>query len=191
MFRSLIAVLALSAPAAVATAQTEAPSPWALEVTPDGCLVHAAAPSGSVVSVWGSADNENIRFLIQNRQWDAFEDGGRYDIQVSFDERRAWPMQAVAKRNLDADGPGLTFAVSPSARAGGSGFLEQFAGASGMHIARNGQRIDSLKLAGSDTAMAALAQCLSTIWSATAAASSPDESGEEPAVEQAAGATPI
>ncbi|MEA1014842.1 hypothetical protein [Sphingosinicella sp. LY1275] len=189
MFRSLIAVLALAAPAAVATAQTEAPSPWALEVTPGGCLVHAAAPSGTVVSVWGSADNDSIRFLIQNRQWNAFEDGGRYDIQVSFDGRSAWPMQAVARRNLDADGPGLTFAVSPSAPAGGTGFLEQFAGARGMHIARDGQRIDSLKLAGSDTAMTALAQCLSTIWSATAAA--PEESSEEPVVEEAAGATPI
>ena len=184
MFKALLTFAALAAPAALATAQpaqTASPAPrsgdWVLEVAPGGCIVHAASPSGTVISIWAAAGQKDLSFLVQNRSWRTLEDGGRYDIQVSFDDQRAWPMQATAKTNLDSDGPGLTFAVSPSGAAGGAGFLEQFASAGGMHISRNGTRVDSVSLTNSGTAMTALAKCLKQVWTAGADAPEPNAGG--------------
>lgn len=160
MYKPLLALFALTAPAAAAVAQPETSNRWTLEVAPAGCIVHSASPGGTVLSVWGGAGEENLRFLVQNKAWDTLADGKSYPIQVSFDGQRAWPLDAVARLNLDADGPGLTFAVSPDPRAG-AGFMEQFAGAAGMNISRGGERIETVALEDSRVAMEALAGCLS------------------------------
>ena len=170
MFRPLLAVAVLAAPAALATAETRTTGQWILESASGGCIIHAASPNGTVLSIWGSAGDSNLSFLLQNKEWNSFEDGGRYDIQVSFDNQRAWPMKAVARLNLDSDGPGLTFPVSPASTTTGASFLDQFAAAEGMHITRGGVRIDSLSLPDTNVAMNALARCLRDVWSGAPAA---------------------
>lgn len=161
MFKPLLALFVLAAPATVAVAQPENPGRWTLEVAPMGCIVHASTPSGTVLSVWGGAGDESLRFLVQNKSWNTLADGESYPIQVSFDGQQVWPMDAVARLNLDSDGPGLTFAVSPDRQSGGAGFIEQFAGAEGMNISRGGERIENVSLDDTRMAMQALAGCLS------------------------------
>ena len=175
MFKALLTVAALAAPAALATAQTAQPrsGQWVLEVAPGGCIVHAASPSGTVISIWAAAGQSDLSFLVQNRSWNTLQDGSRYDLQVSFDDKGAFPVKATAKTNLDSDGPGLTFAVSPAGAVGGAGFLEQFAAAGGMHITRDGARVDTLSLTNTGTAMPSLAKCLRQVW--TAGADAPAE----------------
>jgi hypothetical protein len=161
MFKPLLAASLLAAPAAIAIAQPASPSgQWTLEVAPSGCIVHSASANGTVLSIWGSAGDDTLRFLVQNRGWQSLADGENYPLQVSFDGQRAWPMDATARLNLDSDGPGLTFAVSPDAQSGGASFVEQFAEAEGMQIARDGERVGTLSLADPRVAMKALAQCL-------------------------------
>jgi hypothetical protein len=164
MFKPLLALLALSTSTGIAHAETANTGRWILEVAPTGCVVHTASPSGTVVSVWGIAGENDLSFLVQNKGWNSLADGQNYDIEVSFDNQRAFPMQATARLNLDSDGPGLTFGVSPDHRAGGVSFVEQFAGAQGMHITRDGRRIETVSLADARVAMQGLAQCLSQVW---------------------------
>ena len=167
MFKPLLALSLLATPAAIAVAQPAdqpaSSNPWTLEVAPSGCIVHAASPNGTVLSVWGSAGDESLRFLVQNRGWQSLAEGQSYPLQVSFDGQRAWPMEATARLNLDSDGPGLTFAVAPDAQADGASFMEQFASAEGMQIATGGERVGTLTLADPQVAMKALAQCLSQV----------------------------
>jgi hypothetical protein len=166
MFKPLLALLALSTGTGIAHAQTSTTGRWILEVAPTGCVVHTASPSGTVVSIWGIAGDNDLSFLVQNKGWSSLSDGENYDIEVSFDNQRAFPMQATARLNLDSDGPGLTFGVSPDHRAGGASFVDQFADARGMHITRAGQRIETVSLADTRVAMQGLAQCLSQVWTA-------------------------
>ena len=194
MFKALVTVAALAAPAALATAQTaQAPrsSEWVLEAAPGGCIVHAASPSGTVISIWAAAGQSELSFLVQNRTWNSLEEGGRYDLQVSFDDQRAWPVKATAKTNLDSDGPGLTFAVSPAGAVGGAGFLDQFATAGGMNITRNGVRVDRLSLTNTGTAMNSLAKCLRQVWTAGAEAPSGDETNPGAVITASEDARPI
>ena len=48
--------------------------------------------------------------------------------------------------------------------SGGASFVDQFAVARGMHITRNGQRVDTVSLADTQVAMQGLAKCLSQVW---------------------------
>ena len=164
MFKSVLVLIAAASATGAAIAQPTASRDWRLEAAPNGCVVHAATPSGTVVSIWGLAGETSLSFLVQNKSWNSFADGARYDIQVAFDGKRAWPMQATARRDIDSDGPGLTFAVSP-APAGGSSFLEQFAAADGMRIVRNNQ-VEVVRLANTNVALEGLANCLKQVWAA-------------------------
>jgi hypothetical protein len=176
MFRRLMAVLLLAAPSAT-LAQTPEAGDWALAQMANGCMVQAVSPQGTMLSIWGMAGQENLGFLLQNREWRALRDGQRYDLKVEFTGQRSWPVSALARRDIDSDGPGFYFDMEPGAAAA-DGFLEAFATAKGMNISQEGHKVDSLPLAGSREAMAALARCLSDHWSqpAPADAAEPDES---------------
>lgn len=164
MFKPLLGLFVAASATGAAFAQPDSQGRWTLEVASTGCVVHTASPSGTVVSIFGIAGQDSLSFLVQNKRWGSFADGEKYDIQVGFDGQRAWPMQAVARQNIDSDGPGLTFAVSPARDSRGASFVEQFAGAQGMHITRNGARIETISLADTQVAMQGLAKCLSQVW---------------------------
>lgn len=168
MFKSVLVLIAAASASSLAVAQTANTGRWTLEAAPNGCVVHAASPSGTVVSIWGLAGESSLSFLVQNKSWNSFAEGQRYDIQVSFDDKRAWPMKAVARRNIDSDGPGLTFAVDPAPAAGGVAFLEQFAAANGMRIVRNDE-VETVTLVNTGVALNGLAKCLKQVWAAAAA----------------------
>jgi len=178
MFKSVLVLVAAASASSIAIAQSPAASDWTLEVAPHGCVVHAASPSGTVVSIWGFAGEDSLSFLVQNKSWNSFDDGARYDIKVAFDDKRAWPMQAVARRNIDHDGPGLTFAVSPAEDGGGASFLNQFAAAHGMLITRNNQ-VERVALGNSQLALTGLAKCLKQVWAANAPAAGESDAREE------------
>jgi hypothetical protein len=167
MFKSVLVLVATAASgAALAQTSTATAGNWTLEAAPNGCVVHAASPSGTVVSIWGLAGESSLSFLVQNQRWNSFADGQRYDIRVSFEKGRTFPMKAVARRNIDRDGPGLTFPISP-APAGGASFLEQFAAADGMHITRNDE-VETVRLVNTDVALRGLAKCLRQVWAISA-----------------------
>jgi hypothetical protein len=169
MFRSLIAVLLLAAlPGAAATAQVTKIGEWSLERAPEGCMVYSTTDRGSVLSVSALAGRDSLSFLVQNKGWSSLEEGPRA-LQVAFDSGRSWPVEAVARHDIDSDGPGLLFAVKPASSARGD-FVDQFAAASGMRITSNGEQIDSLALSGSQEALGALAQCIGDLWRSSAAA---------------------
>src|SRR5436853_3956873 len=165
MLRYVMAALLASAPVAAASGQAEPDGKWALAPMPNGCMVQAVSPKGTMLSIWAFAGEEKLGFLLQNRGW-AFEDGKKTPLQVEFSGARAWPVEATARAHIDADGPGLFFTVEPG--AGSDTFLDAFTSASGMNIRRAGASVDTLPLAGSKTAMAGLAHCLADRWDAPA-----------------------
>ena len=177
MFRSLIAFTLLAAPAVVATAQTETRSRWGLTGFSGGCMIHAASPQGTVLSIWGFAGQDKLGFLVQNKKWGSLQEGERHDLRVAFDRDHAWPVQATARRDIDADGPGLFFTVKPGSQSEQAGFVEAFASAKDMNITKAGRNVDRLPLAGSHEAMAALAGCMGNMWNSMAAAQA--EAGQE------------
>jgi hypothetical protein len=164
MLRSLLAFFVLAAPAAAAPAQPQEEVQWGLARTPGTCILHAASPRGTMLSIWSFAGQARLGFMIQNRQWESLRDGQRYDLEVDFVGIRAWPVQATARRGIDSDGPGFFFTVQPGGASGGDGFLDAFAAASGMEIRRDGAAFDRLSLAGSREAVSALARCMSDLW---------------------------
>ena len=162
MLRHLAALSLLAAPAA-GLAQSPA-SDWELARTPGSCMLHADSPQGTVVSVWGFADQAKLGFLIQNREWESLREGESYELELGFAGTRAWPVQATAKRDLDSDGPGYFFTFAPDEGEDGSSFLDSLASAKGLSISRDGNAVDSLPLAGSRDAVASLARCMSELW---------------------------
>jgi hypothetical protein len=168
MLRYVMAALLAAAPVAAASSQEEAQGKWALAAMPNGCMVQAVSPQGTMLSIWAFAGEEKLGFLLQNRGWEV-EDGQKTPLQVEFQGARAWPVEATARAHIDQDGPGLFFTVEPGG-AGANGFLAAFTSAQGMNIRRAGARVDSLPLAGSRTAMSGLAHCLADRWNGADAA---------------------
>jgi hypothetical protein len=176
MFRLLLASSSLAAALASAPAQSApaaapdaAASGWGLSRSPSACMLHASSAGGTVLSVWGFAGQEKIGFLLQNRRWDSLRDGQSYDLQLDFLGVRALPVEAVARRDLDSDGPGYFFSVAPGEAQSGSALIDALAAARGLEISRDGNKVDRLELAGSREAMAGLARCMSELWTAAAA----------------------
>lgn len=165
MLKAVIASLALAAlPAAALSQQPSAPGGWKVSGSSSGCVAHTTLPQGTVVSVLAGTGQENLLFLIQNRGWSSLEDGGRYDVAVQLDGGDDFEFDAVAKTELDSDGPGLLFAVPPG-EADGARFLAEFAKAGGMAVGQDGAAIASVRLTGGGAAMTKLAQCMSRLWS--------------------------
>nr|WP_295372709.1 hypothetical protein [uncultured Sphingosinicella sp.] len=165
MLKPLIALSALTLPIAAATSQSPAPAApnraaqWTVAGGEQGCAVHASSPQGTVVSILAGPGQEGLLFLIQNRSWSTLKDGGQYEIAVEFDQEGPWQMKAVAKTQIDQDGPGLMFAVPPGQKQG-SDFITEFVQAAGMNISGEGQRLGTLPLGSGRSAMTALAQCM-------------------------------
>jgi hypothetical protein len=174
MLRSMIALSLFAAPAAALAQQSPATGDWGVAALPNGCMVQAVSPGGTMLSIWGFAGEDKLAFLLQNPSWQSIRDGGEYDIRVDFLGVRTMPVDATPKQNIDSDGPGFLFTVKPGGGTG-TGFLDAFATASGMRILQDGQSVDTLPLAGSRGAMAALARCLADKWSAAAPAQAAEE----------------
>ena len=171
MFRRMLAFALLAAPCAAAAAPTEEMGEWALARMPNGCMVQAVSPQGTMLSVWGFAGQEKLGFLLQNRGWNALRDGERVSLKLDFVGVKAVPIEATAREHIDSDGPGVFFSFDP--------------GGADMKISQGGQAMDSLPLAGSRGAMAALARCLSEQWSGGEAPA------EDPAGENGEKAVPL
>lgn len=164
MLKPLLALSVLVAPVAAATSQTPAPAArWTVAGGEQGCAVHASSPQGTVVSILAGPGQDGLLFLIQNPTWSTLKDGGQYDIAVEFDDSGPWQMKAVARTEIDSDGPGLMFSVPPGQKQG-SDFITEFVGASGMQIQGDGQRLGSLALGSGRSAMTALAQCMGKVF---------------------------
>jgi len=176
MFRRMMAVLLLAAPSAAAFGQSdENMGGWALATMPNGCMVQATSPQGTMLTIWGFAGADKLAFLLQNREWNSLQDGRSYALSLSFEDARAYPVDATAREHIDSDGPGLFFTVAPGGPTS-STFLTAFTSARGMRISQNGHNFDTLPLAGSKAAVGALAKCLAQRWSAGAPASNDDDS---------------
>jgi hypothetical protein len=169
MLKPLFAFLLLATPSVAAMSQSTAPQTipagqWRLASNTDNCMVHAASGKGTVLSIAASPDEQALLFIVQNTRLASLQDGEQYPVEVEFDDMGEWQIDAVAQRDLDQDGPGVIFAVRPG-REDGANFIKEFAGASGMHIGREGVKMDSLPLQGAKPVMAQMAQCLGTLWS--------------------------
>src|SRR3712207_7597023 len=110
MLRYVMAALLAAAPLAAAAGQPEAEAAgkWALAAMPNGCMVQAVSPQGTMLSVWGFAGEDKLGFLLQNPGW-TVEDGAKTPLEVEFAGARSWPVEATARAHIDRDGPGLFF----------------------------------------------------------------------------------
>ena len=163
MLKPLLACLTLAALPAAALAETPAPGQWTVGGSAEGCIAHTSLPQGTILSLLAGAGQEKLLVLIQNRNWASLEDGTRHKIAVQLDGRSPWQFDAVAKTELDADGPGLLFTVPPGDRDGAK-FIGELATAAGMNVGQNGQPLEEARLSGGGSAMAALAKCMSRMW---------------------------
>jgi hypothetical protein len=162
MFRRLMVALLIAAPGGAAVAQSEGKGDWALATMPNGCMVQATSPQGTMISIWGFSGQDKIAFLLQNRGW-SVRDGQPYKLSLDFLGVETLPVSATAREHIDGDGPGFLFTVKPGAQ-GAAGFLSAFTSARGMRISQGAESYDTLPLAGSRTAISALAKCLADRW---------------------------
>jgi len=178
MFRRSLFALLLAAPSAAVMGQGQEMGDWAVAQMPNGCMVEAASPQGTMLSVWGFAGQPKLAFLLQNKGWNALQDGRSYKLSLDFvGTPTAMPVDATARQNIDSDGPGFLFTVQPGADTAKS-FLTAFTSARGMRISQDGHSVDTLPLAGSRGAMGALAKCLAEKWH-SGAATQPNDSGDD------------
>jgi hypothetical protein len=179
MFRFVVAAFLLTVPAGAAYGQAEDAGDWSVGAMPNGCMMQAVSPQGTMLSVWGTAGDDKLGFLLQNKGWDALRDGASYHLKLDFLGVSSLPVEATARREIDSDGPGFYFALEPGG-ASGKSFMDAFSTAQGMRISQEGRSVDTLPLAGSKGAMASLARCLAERWSEADPASA-DEAAEAPA----------
>jgi hypothetical protein len=175
MFRRMMIGLLVAASPAAAFGQSDEMGGWALAQMPNGCMVQATSPQGTMLSIWGFAGEAKLAFLLQNRDWNGLRDGANYALKLDTDAT-SWPVEAIARQHIDKDGPGLLFTVQPGGGAN-SGFLGAFASSKGMRISQDGRSFDTLPLAGSHGAMAALAKCLADRWKSAPDSAEGDEAG--------------
>jgi len=196
MFRRLMVAFLVAAPSGAAVAQApaaqapaaqapvaqaqaaraEGSGDWALATMPNGCMVQATSPKGTMISVWGFAGQDKIAFLLQNRGWNV-RDGKDQQLSLDFLGVETLPVSATAREHIDGDGPGFLFTVKPGAQ-GASGFLSAFTSARGMRISQGRESFDTLPLAGSRGAMASLAKCLADQWGQTTNAAAEDSTDD-------------
>ncbi|MEA3004724.1 MAG: hypothetical protein QOH81_3512 [Sphingomonadales bacterium] len=198
MFRRMTIALLLAAPGAAAfgqgqevggqqeiSGQGQEMGDWAIAQMPNGCMVEAVSPQGTMLSIWGFAGQPKLAFLLQNKGWGALQDGRSYKLGLDFvGTPTAMPVDATAREHIDSDGPGFLFTVVPGGDKAKS-FLTAFTSAEGMRISRDGRSVDTLPLAGSRGAIGALAKCLAGKWGAAGAepdASDGDDAKPAPAV---------
>ena len=167
MLKPLLACLTLAA-ALPAAALSQSPAPtapgqWTVSASDNGCIAYSSFPQGTVVSLLAGRGQDELIFMIQNRGWASLEDGGEYPLALQLDGANAFQFEAVAKTELDSDGPGLLFKVSPGDQQGAK-FLAAFAGAAGMNVGQNGKALANLSLTGGSSAMTELAQCMAQMW---------------------------
>ena len=170
MLKPLLACFALASLPAAALAQTPASGAWTVSGSAEGCIAHTTLPQGTVMSVLAGPGQESLLFLIQNRGWSSLEEGSRHKVAVQLDGRSPYQFDAVAKTQLDSDGPGLIFAVEPG-EAEGAKFINELAGAAGLTVGQNGQRLEGARLSGGGSAMARLAERMSRMWNGGQSAS--------------------
>jgi hypothetical protein len=182
MFRSAIVALLLTVPAGAAFGQADQTSDWAVGAMPNGCMMQAVSPQGTMLSVWGTAGDDKLGFLLQNKGWNALRDGASYRLKLDFLGVSSLPVEATARRDIDSDGPGFYFQLQPGGTSG-KAFMDAFSSAEGMRISQDGKSVDTLSLAGSEGAMASLARCLSESW----ADADPSAADEETDVTAAVG----
>ena len=174
MFRHFIAALLLAAPAGAALAQAENTGDWVVGAMPNGCMMQAVSPEGTMLSVWGIAGDDKLGFLLQNKGWNALREGASYDLKLDFLGVSSLPVEATARREIDSDGPGFYFQLQPGASSG-KAFMDAFSTAPGMRISQEGKSVDTLSLAGSKGAMTAMARCLSEQWAGAEGGGEPIE----------------
>jgi hypothetical protein len=181
MLRYVMAALLAAAPLGAVQAQPHKTDGWALATMQGGCMVQAVSPQGTMLSIWAFAGEEKLGFLLQNRGWEV-EDGKKTALQVEFSGARRLAVEATARAEIDADGPGLYFTVEPGAADRGN-FLAAFTSARGMSIRREGADVDTLPLAGSRGAISSLARCLAEKWNEAGPAPVEARDSEAPADE--------
>ncbi|MDP8993556.1 MAG: hypothetical protein M3N07_01010 [Pseudomonadota bacterium] len=165
MLSMLIALSLLQAAASgPPPAQAETIQGWNLASSAQGCLVHTTQRAGTVLSVFALPEQDGIGFLLQNRKWTGLRDGAVYPLSIRFDDGSEWPVPAIARIEIDEDGPGLFFAIRPGSESGGQDFMSEFASARAMRIDTDSGPVDRLRLTNSRGATVALAQCLSRLW---------------------------
>lgn len=170
MLSSVIALSLLQATAGAAPVPApspvaaEAPNGWTLASSAEGCIVHTTERAGTVLSMFALPEQDGIGFLLQNHKWSELEEGQVYPISIRFDDGSEWPIPALARTQIDGDGPGLFFAVRPGREQGGRDFIAEFAGARGMRVATNGVGVGDLRLPNARGATVALANCLRGVF---------------------------
>lgn len=163
MLKPLLAfALSATAPAAL-NAQSSIPGKWILAGNTEACMIHSASARGTTVSITAVPGQESFLVVIQNQALGSLSDGEKYPIALEFDHQGEWKIEAMAQNELDRDGPGVVFAVSPG-RDDGKSFIQEFSTASGMRIGREGAVLDRLAVTDGRAAMTGLATCLGQLW---------------------------
>lgn len=160
----LSSVIALSLLQASVATPVQAPQGWNLASSADGCIVHTTERAGTILSVFALPEQDGIGFLLQNGKWGELRDGQVYALSIRFDDGSEWPIPALARTEIDEDGPGLFFAIRPGHEAGGRDFIADFAGARAMRIASDGTDVGSVRLPDARGATVALANCLRGVF---------------------------
>lgn len=163
---ALLAAVALSSPA-VSQTGGEA-RVWTIAAQGNACMVTTDTESATVLSILAAPTDGAFIFLVQNPAWQSLRDGATYPVAVEFDDMGPWQIQASARENIDADGPGLAFHVAPG-REDGNGFIQEMIAASSMKIVAGGTTVGALSVSGSEEAMQDLAGCMADSWAGLAA----------------------
>ncbi|HEX8534918.1 MAG TPA: hypothetical protein VF662_12180 [Allosphingosinicella sp.] len=169
MHKPLFAFLTLAALPAAALAQTPASGEWTVSGSAQGCIAHTTLPHGTVLSLLAGPGQDSLLFLMQNKGWSSLQEGSRHKVAVQLDGRSPWQFDAVARTELDSDGPGLLFTVAPG-EAEGAKFINELAGADGLNVGQNGKQLEGARLSGGGSAITRLAQCMSRMWGGTGSA---------------------
>ncbi|WP_106640133.1 hypothetical protein [Allosphingosinicella vermicomposti] len=161
---ALAAAALLPSSALVAQAPAQSPDAWDFASEGNACMATAHSGSGgTTLSILASPTDGAFIFLVQNPGWQTLQDGEKYPVAVEFDDFGPWKIEAAARADIDADGPGLAFTVAPG-REDGNGFIQEMITAGRMEIVAEGQAVGALNVTGSEQAMQGLATCLADRW---------------------------
>ncbi len=127
---------------------------WSVDVEPDlgfGCYVSRLYEGGTILHVGFAMvpGNPGFYVLLRNDKWKSLEDDKTYPLQLSFDFKKAFELEATGSRSSH----GLSI-VTKMAK-----LMAQFETSSQLRVTYDGNEVADLRLDGAATAFSQMRAC--------------------------------
>ena len=135
---------------------------WRIGVDPVsyGCFTSRDFDQGLTLRLTARPETGGLALLLAHQDWDAIEDGARYDLGLTFDGQDTWTLPFTG--TVDASGQGYLLAETDNPEDA-QAFVVPFAQAATLSLAFGDEGLGQFSLTGSMRALQAVETCQTAV----------------------------